>query len=103
MQLTKDDVEDYNRGEQTFEEKVLNFSKYQQVRKFYEDYRDCPEMYANHFPDNEWWKLNENKYRKINNTTCSSRDFYEETHKLQKIIDDFNRWLFNYCFVEGLK
>lgn len=76
------------------------FKSIAERKKFYEKYRDCPEMYANHFPDNEWWKVNEDNYRKINNTTCSSQNFYEETYKLQRIIDDFNHWLFHYCFDE---
>jgi len=111
MQLTKDDVtteyeifklqaEDKLRNKDIFK---LDFWKFQKVVAFYEKYRGSPEYFANDFPDNEWWKQNETKYRKLNTTSVPSRDFYEGHYKLRCLIEEFNDWLFSYCFKDGLK
>lgn len=74
------------------------FNSFAERREFYEKYEGRPEFFTNHNQDNEWWKQNRDKFRKLNNTTHSASEYYEVVYALQKLIDDFNKWLFNYCF-----
>ena len=72
MQLTKDDI--INSVFRIW----LDYSKFLQVRKFYEDYN------SNHI---KFMEDEPELYR-----------LYEKSS-----IGDLKVWLFNYCFVEGLK
>jgi hypothetical protein len=85
MQLTKDDVVTFvnDKGEKV---SVIDFSKFQQVVEFYEKYKGNPMLF------------------------CKECDIYfmENTHewyKLKQSIgnDEFDDWLFSYCFKDGLK
>jgi hypothetical protein len=82
MQLTKDDIMD---NEETGAEGI-DLITFQQVVEFYEKYKGNPMLF------------------------CKECDIYfmENTHewyKLKQSIgnDEFDDWLFSYCFKEGLK
>ena len=83
MQLKKNDVKELDvaglfKDERSLT-KVLNYSKIQQVVEFYEKYVDNSFDLENDHP--EIYKLFPFPYD----------------------TDEYNRWLFNYCFVEELK
>ncbi|MBE3122081.1 MAG: hypothetical protein IMZ58_07750 [Thermoplasmata archaeon] len=78
------------------------FKSIAERRDFYKKYKGSPEYFANDFPGNEWWKQNETKYRTLNITSVPSRDFYEGHYKLRLLIEEFNDWLFDFCF-DGIK
>ena len=79
MQLTKTDVSICQ------DEIVINYSKFQEVRDFYEKYCFQPESLKKDNPD--IFKLWEHD---------KGVDEHEE-------MDFYNDWLFSYCFKDGLK
>ena len=111
MQLTKDDIktsqeirieinDTIEAGELDCLElmlyrKQLDFSKFQQVVEFYKKYRYFEAMLRDQQKDawSNWIKSNEFKiYKKEaeNKNYVVAEQWYQD-------------WLFNYCFVEGLK
>ena len=84
MQLTKSDFEQCE-TDKIGEYKVgLNFSKFQQVVEFYEKYR-------NDYDNIDGMELLLKEQKDIYKIWL----YYED--------DDYNKWLFNYCFKDGLK
>lgn len=83
MQLTKDDVAVLFKDE-LGECKSLDFTKFLEVRKFYKKYSEDSVLLWSEHP--EILKL----YFKLH-------DWKGDTSKV------YRNWLFNYCFVEGLK
>lgn len=84
MQLTKDDIKTISFRDV----KYLDFSKFQQVVDFIEKHpwsetlkKDNPELYK------KWMEYFE-------------KENLEDDDQIQGI---YLRWLFNYCFVDGLK
>ena len=73
---------------QSFAERVELFKKY----------RYSPDMFANDFPDNEWWNKNKNQFKRYNRTDVPARNFYEGHYHLKNLVNGFNNWLFDYCF-----
>jgi len=89
MQLTKDDIKDYNRGEQSFEEKVLDFSKFQQVVEFYGKYKDKPDLF-------------EKEQKLLYDIWYKQYCYWIQKQQPYNAIR-LKDWLFSYCFKDGLK
>jgi len=95
MQLTKGDVLESGTYRPSLHRAVLDYSKFQQVRKFYDDYK----YYEAMLRDKEkkawasWLKSDEFKiYKKEieNKNYVVAEEWYAD-------------WLFSYCFKDGLK
>jgi hypothetical protein len=69
----------------------LDYSKFQQVVAFYEKYKDNPYEFEKDFPD-----LVKGKHHILWTNTHN----YESADER---YNDFNDWLFSYCFKDGLK
>jgi len=82
---------------------LIEFVDVKSAFRFYLKYRNNPEYFTHHFPDNVWWKHNGEQYEKANMTSVPARDFEKEHWELQKIIDGFNNWLLHYTFEDVLK
>lgn len=85
MQLTKDDVIDFSNKSGIETDVFLDFSKFLEVRKFYEKYKDKPKLLEVDKP--------------------GIYDTYVHFLPVGKMYYDcrYRDWLFNHCFVEGLR
>lgn len=123
MQLTKDDIKTiywcpeckeyappYNEngcclecGGKLEDIKVINFLKFQQVVEFYKIYKnnqrllnkDKPDVYTKYV---YYFSKKDSRINLIYSDISSLGNYL-----LSEERNEYNDWLFNYCFVEGLK
>lgn len=95
MQLRKDDVKTGKEIRKPtyikniLRQEFLDFAKFQQVRKFYEEYKDNLPEFEDTFP-----KI----FKKYLDSIRTRTNISQNEH-----IKLWRDWLFNHCFVEGLK
>ncbi|MBE3122082.1 MAG: hypothetical protein IMZ58_07755 [Thermoplasmata archaeon] len=98
MQLRKDDVKSLPIHGYPHYIKVLDLSRFQQVRKFYDDYKDDSDLF--HRKQLDLWSLFYHHLETKSMASPKGTMIYIDGEELKK---EFRNWLFPYCFKQGLE